>query len=133
MLYFKEIPLLPSTYWWLDVIVCDDEQQKIDYMVERYGWHKSYYQDDGDNYVTMIKPEGESIVNEDRIVLVLKDLKNKAVMVHELTHILLYAQKYIGLKVNWESQEWCACFMERIWSELCKPNYEKIKPKTAKK
>ena len=132
MLYYKQIQLKPAhDSWVVDVIVCEDLEHRKQFYQDKYGWHvDSLGELDGNDFVTDVcGKKGSTIDGRMRIVLNLSNLNDKQIMVHEITHVLFYAQKFIGLNVNWESQEWCACFMEMLWVELNKPNYEKIKPK----
>jgi len=128
MLYFKTIRLEP-TNWSLDVIVGTDADQIATFCAARYGYSKEYHEEDADgDWVSRFDSKEDSeLKGERRIIMKLRDLKNKGIMIHELMHVLFYLEKATAIEINWSSQEWVAIFMERTWNELCRPTYEKIK------
>ena len=127
MLYFKTIRLEPSE-WDLDVVVTEDLEQYLEFCSKRYGL-KDYLKEreEGPWVATFETEKGTELDGEKRILMKLENLKDRGVMVHEMTHVLFHFQEATGVEINTNSQEWIAMFNERIWNELCRPTYEKIK------
>lgn len=117
MIKYKEIPLLPSN-WTLDIIESrKHEDEFINFMHKRYG-------------IPVVDMERERFLNtcgaidsgtksqlkgETRIVVVVRDVKDMPVLVHELVHAMWHAAKCIGYEMRYESQEWQAVLYEYMY------------------
>lgn len=117
MIKFKEIPLLPSN-WTLDVIVsAKDDPHFRQFIHKRYGIPiVDLERDKNLNTCNTIDSGSDSILQgETRIVVILRSLKNKEIVVHELIHALWHAARCIGYEMTVDTQEWQAVMYEYMY------------------
>jgi hypothetical protein len=122
---------MPLSAFDLNIIACECPEQTAAFMQDFVGWSKEYHQEnemEGDWCASYDKPQkGSQREGLKTIIIKLDHLKNRGTIVHELTHALFHLSKYTSQEVTIESQEWVAMWMEKMFNEICKPNYNKIK------
>lgn len=116
-LKFKEIQLFPTEFY-LDVLVTHQEKIALEFLQERY---LDVPLEDKEQILDTVRvlPLGRSInLCEPRIVLTLSNIKDKAVLAHEIVHIIWALSDIVGFEMNTNSQEWQAHMMSFLFREI---------------
>lgn len=120
MSFLKNIKLLP-TGWCFDLWVADDQEKCISEAMERYGLARHIAEGlfDTKNFVAFVEcGENAKIKHSLRMMMCIeKDCKN-AVIAHESYHLLHYLAKRANLEVTFEAQEWGACMIDYIFTQV---------------
>lgn len=113
---FKEIRLLP-THFDLDVLVSSCEKTARLFISERYldfpGDNEQVI-----NTVNVLPLEVNNKQCEPRILLVLENLRDKAILAHELIHVLWALSELVGTEMSKDSQEWQAHMVSYLFQEI---------------
>jgi hypothetical protein len=125
MIKFKTIQLLP-THFECDVWVTDISPEIKNLFKKRYGLRKKDIISTNENECSIVYSSNKSeLKGEIRILLILNKLE-PGLIVHESYHILKHLCKLTGVTTDYHSQEWSAYFLEYIFNEIAKNNYENI-------
>lgn len=132
MIKYKEIRLMPAEHK-LDIIEVEEDDKHLHaFLKARYGLPKSVTRDTNniDCCRSVSSGRKSELKGEFRVVVLVRSLKDKPVLVHELIHALWFAADRIGLDMNYDSQEWQALLFEHMYKEATdKNNWTIIKPK----
>lgn len=113
----QTIELFPA-YWSVDIWVCNNIKHLSHCFEQRYGADNMYYFDNFQHdQVTLVNSTNKSELKGSRRIVMNVSCMHLGTILHELIHVCWYLSKYSGLKLNFESQEWHACLMERIYEK----------------
>ena len=101
---YKEIKLQPSL-WTLDVITGGTLKKVNKFCKKRYGIN-DYVESEKDECSEVATHKKSDLKGERRIVIIIKSLKDKRAVVHELIHAIWMFAKVIGYDMNYDTQEW---------------------------
>ena len=122
---YKEIKLQPSL-WTLDVIVGGSQKKVNKFCKKRYGIN-DYVDSENDECSEVTTHKKSELKGKRRIVIIIKSLKDKRAVVHELIHAMWMFAKAIGYDMNYDTQEWQAVLFEYLYDEILnKEGYKTI-------
>ena len=122
---FKEIKLLPTLFT-LDVFITNNVNKLVPIFEKRYGLTLQDMEGTQINEVSIIDSGKKSeLKGHTRICLIMGSF-NIGTIIHEMQHIIWKLSKLTNIELNYDSQEWQACFMEYLYSEIMKKNYTNI-------
>jgi hypothetical protein len=125
MTKFKTIQLHP-THFECDVWVTEISPKLVQLFKKRYGLRKKDIIITNENECSIVYSSDKSdLKGEIRILLILSELE-AGLIIHESYHILKHLCKLTGVTTDYHSQEWSAYFLEYIYKEIVKNNYEII-------
>jgi hypothetical protein len=98
--YFKSIPLYPTAFF-VDVWVCNNQDNIGKYFNKRYGASAEYYKEDISNnqVCTLVSTDNSELKGYKAIVMRVNSWDN-AIIVHELMHVIFYLAKETDIEVD---------------------------------
>lgn len=115
---------LEPTIFKLDLIYYDNDRNSMSNLLKlyksRYGivdkeedfWYK--------NHVSTIKSGEDSKLEGETVISMFITNSDLGVLVHECMHVLFHLYKCAGIEIDYEAQEWCAIFIEKVFNDVSK-------------
>lgn len=122
---FKAIQLAP-THIYVDIWICNDQDNIAKYFNKRYGASVEYYKEEiSPNQVCDLYSTKESELKGERRIVMNVTSFDMAVIIHELIHVVYRLAKICGMETNYDSQEWISYMVEYLF-ERCQEDSEFI-------